>query len=143
MKITACFFATLFLIASMTGCASFPRIRSGGVELKGEHASVKVEFGEKDRRTIRDFYSAPSHHSRKKGLPPGLAKKEKLPPGLQKQLVKNGKLPPGLEKRPLSPELEKKLAPLPKGYVRLKVDMEVIILHEATQVIADIMDSGY
>src|SRR5919107_2406176 len=32
-------------------------------------------------------------------LPPGLAKRESLPPGLQKQLQKNGKLPPGMQKK--------------------------------------------
>ncbi len=33
------------------------------------------------------------------GLPPGLAKKDHLPPGLQKHLWKRGSLPPGLQKR--------------------------------------------
>ncbi len=33
------------------------------------------------------------------GLPPGLAKRNNLPPGLQKHLWKHGSLPPGLQKR--------------------------------------------
>ncbi len=32
-------------------------------------------------------------------LPPGLARKDQLPPGLERQLVRRGTLPPGLEKR--------------------------------------------
>ncbi|MGH8545711.1 MAG: hypothetical protein ACREX3_19230, partial [Gammaproteobacteria bacterium] len=65
-------------------------------------------FLPEERRIIREYYhrSAPS-----KGLPPGLAKKGKLPPGLQKHLVKNGRLPPGLQKRlePLPRELDVRL----------------------------------
>jgi hypothetical protein len=36
---------------------------------------------------------------KKTGLPPGLAKREELPPGLEMQVEKNGSLPPGLAKR--------------------------------------------
>src|SRR5262249_15083464 len=43
---------------------------------------------------IRGWYSENEGH-----LPPGLAKKDRLPPGLEKQLVRNGTLPPGLQKR--------------------------------------------
>ena len=37
------------------------------------------------------------------GLPPGLAKRDELPPGLEKQLEKNGTLPPGLSGPPHPP----------------------------------------
>src|SRR5689334_8900928 len=52
------------------------------------------------RRVVREYYTANS-------LPPGLAKRQSLPPGLQKQLVERGTLPPGLQKRlvPVSPVL--------------------------------------
>jgi hypothetical protein len=42
-------------------------------------------------RVIRDFA--------RRGLPPGLAKRETLPPGLRRQIRERGSLPPGLEKR--------------------------------------------
>ena len=42
-------------------------------------------------RVIRDYSRS--------GLPPGLAKREQLPPGLRKQIRENGTLPPGLQKR--------------------------------------------
>lgn len=42
-------------------------------------------------RVIRDY--------ERRGLPPGLAKRETLPPGLRRQLRERGTLPPGLEKR--------------------------------------------
>jgi hypothetical protein len=44
------------------------------------------------RRIVRDYYT-------NNGLPPGLAKRESLPPGLAKQLRERGQLPPGLQKR--------------------------------------------
>jgi len=44
------------------------------------------------REVIRAWYSENERH-----LPPGLAKKDRLPPGLEKQLVRNGTLPPDLK----------------------------------------------
>src|SRR5215470_14934501 len=43
------------------------------------------------RQEIHGWYSENASH-----LPPGLAKRDRLPPGLEKQLVRNGTLPPGL-----------------------------------------------
>lgn len=42
-------------------------------------------------RVIRDY--------ERRGLPPGLAKRENLPPGLRRQIRERGELPPGLQKR--------------------------------------------
>ena len=44
-------------------------------------------------------------------LPPGLAKREALPPGIEKQLLDTGKLPAGFDQqiKPLPPELDTKL----------------------------------
>src|SRR5580704_17384993 len=49
------------------------------------------------------------YYENEKHLPPGLAKKDQLPPGLEKQLVRRGSLPPGLQKRiqPCPQELER------------------------------------
>jgi hypothetical protein len=72
-------------------------------------------------------------------LPPGLAKKESLPPGLAKQLEKNGTLPPGLAKRSLPEGLEKKLPPTSKGQERIIVGGDVVLLEKATGKILDIV----
>jgi hypothetical protein len=119
------------------GCASFPHINSGSVGVKTDNIHVKVAFGDSDRRIIHDYYSKqkPKH----KSLPPGLAKKEKLPPGLQKKLEKNKKLPPGLAKRNLPHELEDNLSPLPRGYVRLQVGGDIILMNDGNGVIVDII----
>jgi hypothetical protein len=76
----------------------------------------------------------------KKGLPPGLANKDELPPGLAKQLQKNGTLPPGLAKRSLPGDLERRLPPPPKGYERQIIeDATVVLVDMATGKIADII----
>ena len=74
-----------------------------------------------------------------KGLPPGLARKESLPPGLAMQLEKNGTLPPGLAKRELPEDLANKLPPTPKGRERVIVDNNVVLIEKATGVILDII----
>lgn len=75
------------------------------------------------------------------GLPPGLAKREKLPPGLERQLRKNGTLPPGLQKKvqPLPVELERQMRTLPTGWRRVVIADNVIMMNEKTAVIYDIV----
>lgn len=76
---------------------------------------------------------------RGKGLPPGLAKKGKLPPGLQKQLERNGRLPPGLAKNPLPYEAAVNLPPPAAGTERAIVDTSVVLLEKGTGVILDVL----
>ena len=128
---------SLFLLVLFAGCSSFPNINSGVFGVKTDDMQVKVAFGDNDRRIIHDYYS--NKKIKGKGLPPGLAKKGKLPPGLQKQLQRKGKLPPGLAKRHLPYELEDLLSQLPRGYVRLKVGGDVVLVNEETEVIVDII----
>ena len=73
---------------------------------RDEHNAYRYDYHE---QAIRGWYSTSENH-----LPPGLAKKDRLPPGLEKQLVRNGTLPPGLQKRlyPAPAELERCLPPL-------------------------------
>jgi hypothetical protein len=75
------------------------------------------------------------------GLPPGLAKRETLPPGLEKQLQQRGTLPPGLQKKiqPLPIELERQLIELPTGYRRVVIAGNVILMNPATGLIYDIV----
>jgi hypothetical protein len=51
------------------------------------------EFSPYDRREIRGCLTYSPN------LPPGLAKRDRLPPGQERQLERNGTLPPGLQKR--------------------------------------------
>jgi hypothetical protein len=74
-------------------------------------------------------------------LPPGLAKRDTLPPGLEKQLQKRGTLPPGLQKKiqPLPLELERQLSVLPTGYRRVVIAGNVILMEPTTALIYDII----
>ncbi len=51
-------------------------------------------YSNHDRDVIRGWYGEQGDN-----LPPGLAKKDRLPPGLEKQLERRGTLPPGLQKK--------------------------------------------
>lgn len=53
-------------------------------------------FTTQERTVIKNWFTNPQNL---KGLPPGLAKREKLPPGLERQLKERGTLPPGLQRR--------------------------------------------
>jgi len=76
---------------------------------------------------------------RGKGMPPGLAKRDSLPPGLQKQLEKNGALPPGLATRGLPAELESKLPPVASDLERIISGDDVLLMEKATGKILDII----
>jgi hypothetical protein len=95
-------------------------------------------FSKDEVRIIRDWFSVPANL---KGLPPGLAKKDHLPPGLQRQLVRNGKLPPGLEKKiePLPQTLEVRLPPVPEGCRRIVISGNIILWNEKAAAILDIV----
>jgi hypothetical protein len=126
----------IVLASTMIGCATDPRVNSGSIEVRTEDINARVAFDEKDREAIIGYYS---HKNKSKSMPPGLAKKETLPPGLQKHIVKHGELPPGLQGRSLPYELEKKLTPLPEGFVRLKVGADVVLMDEKTRVVIDVI----
>ena len=111
-----------------------------------------VIFKEIERQIIREYFgketdvAARGRGGKKKakggkggGPPPGLAKREKLPPGLERQLVKNGTLPPGISKRALPPGLNSRLGPIPTGTERVIVGGDVALVEIATGVILDIL----
>lgn len=74
-------------------------------------------------------------------LPPGLAKKDQLPPGLQKQLVRRGTLPPGLQKKiqPCPEELERRLPLPPPDCAHVVIGGNLVLLNRKTNVVVDFM----
>lgn len=83
------------------------------------------EFTRRDRRIIRGCFG-----ENRTNLPPGLAKRERLPPGLERQLQRDGTLPPGLQKRvqPLPEVCEIRLARLPQDWARVALSGRIILL---------------
>jgi Ni/Co efflux regulator RcnB len=86
-------------------------------------------------RDIHDWYRA--HYSH---LPPGLAKRDRLPPGLQRQLVVRGTLPPGLQRQmqPCPRELEVMLPPPPPNYAHFVIGGNLVLVNRANFQIADV-----
>jgi hypothetical protein len=69
-------------------------------------------YSSAERESVNEWYRQHENH-----LPPGLAKRDQLPPGLEKQLQERGTLPPGLQKKiePVPMDLERRLPPPPEG----------------------------
>ena len=95
-------------------------------------------FGREEIRVIREWFTVAKSVQ---GLPPGLAKREQLPPGLQRQLKRNGTLPPGLQKQiqPLPGKLADRLPELPVGMRCIVLAGNVILLEEKTARIIDLI----
>lgn len=85
-------------------------------------------------RVIRDYGRAGS-------LPPGLAKRESLPPGLRRQLHERGELPPGLQKRLVTVPgpLGSRLPAVPPYYHRYFAGDDLIVVDTRTNRIAAIV----
>lgn len=107
-----------------------------GVKSYDEDDPSTYAFSARDRRVIRSCFE--QHAS---GLPPGLAKRESLPPGLEKQLQKNGTLPPGLQKKvqPLPQVCESELTSLPRELERVVLSRRVMVINGAYRIL-DIFD---
>jgi len=99
---------------------------------RDNHDAYRYDY---HRQDIRGWYSEREGH-----LPPGLAKKDRLPPGLEKQLVRNGTLPPGLQKRlyPAPVELERRLPPPPPDCAHVLISGHIVLLNRKTNLIVDV-----
>jgi len=125
---------------SYAGLFDIFKIDRGSIEIETDGTRISADFGYKDKRHIRRYYSHQRKgKGKKKGLPPGLAKKRHLPPGLQKRLQAGKPLPPGLERHALPDELERELSQLPKGHIRVKVGGSIVILNKETDVVIDVV----
>ena len=101
-----------------------------------------------EKRIIREYYrggedaAGQKDAKDKSGLPPGLAKKDTLPPGLAMQLERNGTLPPGLAKRDLPDDLLARLPRRPWGQNLVIVDDKVLLIERATDLILDVLETA-
>ncbi len=101
-----------------------------------EKTVINRYFGKGDLSTGK----SKKNKGKKKGLPPGLAKKGSLPPGLQKQLDENGSLPPGLAKRDLPYSLRSNL-PRRKNSKFVIVDDDVVLIDILTNKALDVLEN--
>ena len=85
-------------------------------------------------RVIREFRGTGS-------LPPGLAKRESLPPGLRRQLAERGELPPGLQKYlvEVPGPWQARLPAIPSHYHRYFAGDDLIVVDTRTNRIVAIV----
>ncbi len=92
-------------------------------------------YSDHDRDQVRGWYR--EHHEH---LPPGLAKRDRLSPGLERQLVARGTLPPSLQRKmqPCPPDLERMLPPPPPNYAHVVIGGNLVLLNRANFQIAEV-----
>lgn len=117
---------TLLAISLAPGAAFAAQGRGrGDANGRGAVVSDQAVVIDRDghRRIVRDYY-------RNNALPPGLAKRQSLPPGLEKQLRERGELPPGLQKRltPVPSPLAARLPGLPPYYSRYFAGSDLVVV---------------
>lgn len=95
----------------------------------------RYRYSDHDRDEMRGWY-----HDHDSDLPPGLAKRDRLPPGLERQLRVRGTLPPGLRRKmmPCPVELERRLPPPPPGYGHFAVGGHIVLVNRSNYTVLDI-----
>jgi Ni/Co efflux regulator RcnB len=103
----------------------------------GRHGDWDHHSYDQDRDAIWGWYRDREDHD---DLPPGLARRDRLPPGLERQLIVRGTLPPGLRKRiePCPEDLDRRLPPPPEGYEHVIVGGHIVLLNRRTYFVLDI-----
>jgi len=101
---------------------------------KREAREDRHYYREHDRE-LHGWYR--SHYN---NLPPGLAKRDRLPPGLERQLMVRGTLPPGLQKKmqPIPVEVESYLPPPPVGYIHTVIGGNIVLVNRKTFFVLDV-----
>lgn len=110
----------------------YDRGRYRDADYDRERDQAQPYFSPRDRRVIESCMS--DNYS---NLPPGLAKKDRLPPGLERQLQRNGTLPPGLQKRvqPLPGACVSQLPPLQQGWIRVSLGGRILLLDRGNRIL--------
>ena len=101
----------------------------------GDHG--RPAFSTKERDDIERYFK--SNPEARKQLPPGLAKKNKLPPGWQKKLAPGQRVPDDVWERRVALPREIKL-PDEKGVVRVRIDDRIVKVAERTREVIDVLN---
>ena len=139
-----------FLLAPSSGAVASER--SSAIQLTQSDPVIEKVFDALERRVIREVLSAAgvdvkeveqARGSKKakgsNGAPPGLAKRDRLPPGLERQLQRNGRLPPGLEKKRFPAHLRAQLPSPLQGTQRVIIGNDAVLIDTATNLVLDII----
>ncbi|MBI4167238.1 MAG: RcnB family protein [Acidobacteria bacterium] len=132
----AVFGSVLLVLASMTTFAK-DHDRDEHGHGHGKHkgnSEVEFRYSDRDHEALRGWYKG--HRG---DIPPGLAKRDELPPGLEKQLVRRGTLPPGLRKKMYDcpPEVVRFLPPPPPDCRHVFIGGHIVLVNRRTNVVLD------
>ncbi len=135
------FWACVVVLFALASSTSFAQGHGNG-KGHGKHGNHdddddrgRQSYNKHDREEMRDWYNG--HQGQ---LPPGLAKRDRLPPGLERQLVVRGTLPPGLRKKIQNcpEELERRLPPPPPDCRHVVIEGHIVLLNTRNFLIVDI-----
>jgi hypothetical protein len=113
----------------LTGCAA-NTATSGRVAIRDDRAVIEVGISASDRAVIENYF----RNVKPKPAPPGLVKRETVPP----MLARHDVLPPGLLGRPLPYALESRLTVLPPTTARVIIGHDIVLLQRDARVVLDI-----
>lgn len=127
-----------FLVAALAfpGAAISAQGHGRGHGKAKHEAEHEFRYSARDREAARNWY-----HDQRGHLPPGLAKRDELPPGLERQLRLRGKLPPGLQKKiqPCPEALVRRLPPPPPDCAHVIIGGHIVLLNRRTNIVLDII----
>lgn len=139
----ALFVASIFALTCNAARAQDKDHGNGHGHAYGHYKNHHDEDGDRgwySQHDRDDMYSWYHEHEDHDDLPPGLAKRDRLPPGLERQLVLRGELPPGLRRRirPVPVELERELPPPPRDCEHVVIGGHIVLWNRHTNIVLDI-----
>ncbi len=103
---------------------------------KGEHG--RPEFSQQDRDGIDRYFRA--NPEARKQLPPGLAKKNKIPPGWQKKLERGQRIPDDIWAHRVALPRDIKLGDTPLGVIHVRIEDRIVKVAEKTREVLDVLN---
>lgn len=96
-------------------------------------------FSKKERNDIEAWFA--SHPEERRALPPGLAKKGKIPPGWRKKLARGKPVPMDVweQRQPLPEDIRITLPVPPEGVVLVRIHDRVLKVRESTRELLDVL----
>ena len=111
----------------------------GAVQLGGSSVNVSIQFGDAQRRAVRDYYRPQVSAGH---CPPGLAKKNNgcMPPGQAKAWKRGSVLPGGVVIYPIPRDLEIRLGVPPAGHKYVRVAADILLIAVGTSMVVDAIE---
>ena len=117
---------SLFLL-TLQGCTIYPTHSQTSVGVYDQNVRLNLLFTDYDRRYIQQYYG---HRKKPHG---------RIPPGYYQRYNRHKVLPSHYRPIPIPRELDRRLSPLPSGYIRVMIGNDIAIMNTRTRVLYDIM----